>query len=272
MILFLVYYEKMSGEFTSILDAYVNTKKYLDNVKIKVVAKANKHLKQLRNSLPQNIEIELYNDEIKDIECDICVLSSFYFFQLARQEIRDFIKAKRYLVFDSSSFIIAEYNDINMMDLIPWNATVLCNNFNSRFCKNFKIYYHKIDFDRVISAASRPQLTQNNVLKKDSTILDPLTYNELLYKRNINISFNVSPERPKRFFENIGKSIFEFAYLNKPVYYSPENKCFDDGLTEYLSLFNINDNKEQIIKIPKKELMDKLSFQANDLLLTELTK
>ena len=51
-----------------------------------------------------------------------------------------------------------------------------------------------------------------------------------------------------------GKLIFEFLYFNKQVHYSPLNKCFNDGLTDYLALFGIDDNKEQDLNISKEEL------------------
>ena len=52
-----------------------------------------------------------------------------------------------------------------------------------------------------------------------------------------------------------GKLIFEFLYFGKQVHYSPVNK---DGLTDYLSLFGINDNIEQDLNISKEEIYDKL--------------
>lgn len=66
------------------------------------------------------------------------------------------------------------------------------------------------------------------------------------------------------YYENIGKLIFEFLYLGRSVYYSSKNKCFDDGLTYYLKLFDIDDNKTQKIEIKKEDIEEKLFFNDND--------
>ena len=66
--------------------------------------------------------------------------------------------------------------------------------------------------------------------------------------------------------------IFEFSALGKRVYYSRENKTQDDGLTEYLKLFGIDDNIDQEIKISEEELFDKLGMKDDDILLIDLLK
>ena len=67
------------------------------------------------------------------------------------------------------------------------------------------------------------------------------------------------------YMEMKGKLIFEFLYFGKKVHYSPDNKMFDDGLTDYFQLFNIDDNIEQDIHINKKEIYNKLiQFDDND--------
>ena len=55
-------------------------------------------------------------------------------------------------------------------------------------------------------------------------------------------------------------------------YYSRENKTQDDGLTEYLKLFGIDDNIDQEIKISEEELFDKLGMKDDDILLIDLLK
>ena len=55
--------------------------------------------------------------------------------------------------------------------------------------------------------------------------------------------------------------------MNKKVFYSVKNKTIDDGLTNYLRLFNINDNFDQEITITPEEVIDKLGFKNNDLIL-----
>ena len=58
------------------------------------------------------------------------------------------------------------------------------------------------------------------------------------YYRQIKVKY----DNPIKYYENIGKLIFEMNYLNRLVYYNPKHKSFEqDGLTDYLSLFNIDD-------------------------------
>lgn len=69
------------------------------------------------------------------------------------------------------------------------------------------------------------------------------------------------------------KLIFEFLYLNKNVHYLPINKYFDDGLTDYLKLFNIDDNIEQDLNISIDELYEKvIKFNEDDELLHFIEK
>lgn len=70
------------------------------------------------------------------------------------------------------------------------------------------------------------------------------------------------------YLEIKGKIPFEFNYFQKPVYYDASTKMIDDGFTDYLNLFGIDDNISQTILIPQKELYDKLiGCKDNDIIL-----
>ena len=62
----------------------------------------------------------------------------------------------------------------------------------------------------------------------------------------------------------------EFAYLSKEVYYTSENKMMNDGLTEYLQLFNIDDNYDQHIKLDVNRFEEVLFLNKDDIILTFL--
>ena len=65
-----------------------------------------------------------------------------------------------------------------------------------------------------------------------------------------------------------GKSIFEFLYYEKPVFYNAKPKTIDDGLTDYIRYFGIDDNITQELKIPKDVIYEKLIyFDDNDLVM-----
>lgn len=69
-----------------------------------------------------------------------------------------------------------------------------------------------------------------------------------------------------------GKLLFEFLYFNKYVYYNAVPKQDNDGLTDYLNYFNIDDNISQELKISKEEIYDKLiKFDSDNKIFNILT-
>lgn len=69
-----------------------------------------------------------------------------------------------------------------------------------------------------------------------------------------------------------GKLLFEFLYFNKYVYYNAAPKQDNDGLTDYLNYFNIDDNISQELKISKEEIYDKLiKFDSDNKILNLLS-
>ncbi|MCK9306953.1 MAG: hypothetical protein M0P17_05440 [Methanoculleus sp.] len=68
-----------------------------------------------------------------------------------------------------------------------------------------------------------------------------------------------------------GKLLFEFLYYNKYVYYNAVPKQDNDGLTDYLNYFNIDDNISQELKITKEEVYNKLiKFDSDNKILNIL--
>lgn len=78
---------------------------------------------------------------------------------------------------------------------------------------------------------------------------------------------------PGVFSENIGKAIFEFRWMNRPVHYSPANRTQPDGLTEYLALFGVDDTVEQELTFTRADV-DRLlvDLKPDDELVKALTK
>ena len=103
---------------------------------------------------------------------------------------------------------------------------------------------------------------------KDFNIHDYCQLDYFRHIRDINDTNNTIVKN----IEIKGKLIFEFLYFNKSVHYSPINKVVNDGLTDYLELFNINDNVEQDFHISREEIFDKLvKFDKTDTLLDIIT-
>ena len=62
-----------------------------------------------------------------------------------------------------------------------------------------------------------------------------------------------------------------FLYYNKYVYYNAVPKQDNDGLTDYLNYFNIDDNISQELKITKEEVYNKLiKFDSDNKILNIL--
>ena len=67
-----------------------------------------------------------------------------------------------------------------------------------------------------------------------------------------------------------GKLPFEFNYFGKKVQYDSTSKMMDDGFTDYMKLFGLDDNHDQTIQMPKAEIEKKLVGMKNDDLILQL--
>ena len=77
---------------------------------------------------------------------------------------------------------------------------------------------------------------------------------------------------PGMYAENIGKVIFEFRWLGRPVHYSPVNRTQPDGLTEYLAALGVDDRLEQDLTFTRADVDRVLGFNpADDALLRAVT-
>jgi hypothetical protein len=171
------------------------------------------------------------------------------------------IKCDKLIILDSLDFLMC--HNQNILDDLYYEISktsneiiVLANPFNFQFIKYDVIeYYHKFDFDRIKKLATTREVGPEYIQNREQ-IINPFMYKKFNYERYFKVGDG--------YYENICKIIYEFNYLNKIISYSPKNKTCDDGLTYYLKLFDIDDNKEQLIKIEKELIIDKLGFFKND--------
>ena len=78
---------------------------------------------------------------------------------------------------------------------------------------------------------------------------------------------------PGVYSENIGKVIFEFRWMDRPVHYSATNRTQPDGLTEYLALFGVDDTVDQDLTFTHDEVDRMLvGLPADDPLMLAVTK
>lgn len=95
-------------------------------------------------------------------------------------------------------------------------------------------------------------------------------YIEQLYKNKIvemqpKNDDNLYTDDGARYYENIGKLMFEFILLGKESQYLPKNKKFYDSLSEYMNYLDLDDNNTYIFTSKEKQYFEeKLFMQSND--------
>lgn len=101
--------------------------------------------------------------------------------------------------------------------------------------------------------------------------------NDAMYNYNFNVHHYQSMKWRRRDcmrqglnLEIKGKLPFEFNYFGKKVQYDSTSKMMNDGFTDYMKLFGLDDNHDQTIQIPKAEIEKKLVGMKNDDLVLQL--
>lgn len=276
----ILFYPQMNGITTSLFDLYFNLKKYgVVNLKCYIFIDCLKlqeqmlYIKTIYKSLPLNkvncefIDINNIDKFYKNNKFNVLIVSF---------SITKYLSCLKFcynkLIVLDSGLMFYDYitnnniknNYIEQME----NVFVLGNRINMNFYRNnYYLYYHKFSNERLEFIKNKfPVINQvfnesvRNTEDTDEIKFKYMMYNKLEYQRWREITKGI-------YSENIGKMIFEFLWLGKKVHYSPKNKSQDDGLTDYLSLFNIDDNVEQNLNITKNEIENKLFMKKNDLIL-----
>lgn len=256
-------YFKMNGTVTSLLDTYFNLKKYLNDVTFNIVCNP-KHIKNFLKYKCDYPNIECI--ALKKTSFDTLIISADFIGQY--YNIFKLFNYNKLIILDSFKIYIDNYKNKNFTANIInelQKCYVLGNNFNKQFFKsNYYLYYHKFSKDRLdflklkYSDSNDSTILLRKESDKDYYLHKFSSYNYERFHTCDNVTY----------IENIGKMIFEYRYLNKQVHYSIHNKTIDDGLTEYLSLFDIDDNYSQDIFITEKDIQDKLFMKDNDLILS----
>lgn len=177
-------------------------------------------------------------------------------------KIISYINLKSFLYLkDGNLELFDVYNHSNMHYLItPFVSDRLKN-----FACNKYIYYVKLSKYRLDNAKlSYNNSVYNNTLYETDKYMPNFNihdYGSLIYTRRNYFDADY-------YVEIKGKSIFEFLYYEKPVFYNAKPKTIDDGLTDYIRYFGIDDNITQELKIPKDVIYEKLiCFDDNDLVM-----
>lgn len=270
-------YNAISGASIDYIDLYLNLKQYLP-VNLTILVNYDKIItvkklielyftKTLASQLVKTLRVK-FDKQVAQTDIIICKYGTL---------LDKYIDIELY----NNIFLIVDLrlacHAINNMheDILyhPHIKRIICTDFLYKIYKNTSIlfnYYHKF---------SQTRLDNIRISNKKNTFSDWNNYSQ--HKSNLN--FNIHEYEALNWYrhkiqnntynfdycmEMKGKLIFEFLYFGKQVHYSSVNKQFNDGLTDYLSLFGIDDNIVQDLHISKQAIFDKLvKFDENDKLL-----
>lgn len=259
----------ISGNLIDGLDLYYNLRDYFD-CDYFILIKTNQ-MKLLYHKLKTTFNPPVYNDIIQHIRLDN--------FQIDFDKYDVFIYKYNYYRLNHD---ITKYNGIL---LNGWSATRELIYYKNNVFANFKhvatspflLKYDKAN-NYFIYYAKFSKYRLDNIIhsNKEWTFSDYANYEKLKTSQNFSIhdysklAYSRHKVDETNFYAEIkGKLIFEFLYFGKQVHYSPKNKVFDDGLTDYLNLFGIDDNIEQDLNISREEVYETLvKFDENDELLS----
>lgn len=276
MVQVLIYYPYLDGTSTSLIDTYYNLKSFGVDIECYVAVDTSdmkrnlEYIQTLKKSTPKDFYYktillkEIYNKNFNNL------IMSFGIFRFVDKLPTNY---NHLFLLDAGripyDYFLNNKAFINHVKKLK-NVCVYGNRCNQIFFNfsKYKIWYHKFSKERF------------NFLKKLVVIQQTLTEDKRENTGNIKFDYMLSNELKYNrwreingeYRENIGKMIFEFSALGKKVVYSPKNKNCDDGLTEYLALFGINDKIEQKIVINEEQLFDVLGMHENDILLNDIQK
>ena len=260
----------LDGSFIDCLDLYYNIREYIDTDYY--ILLPPEHTLLFLHKLKSIFTIELYNNILKHIypynfPIDYSLYNLFiyrYNYYLTNPDIAKFNSilinswtAMQELIYNRNNIFIRFKNVISTPFILNYDRS-----------RRYFIDYHKLSKYRL------DNIMHNNILCNTFSNYDE--YQELKVTKNFNVHnySGLTYARHKHdntdfYMEMKGKLIFEFLYFNKPVHYSPIHKYFNDGLTDYLSLFNIDDNIEQDLHISSSHIYHNLvKFTKHDKLVS----
>lgn len=277
MVTVLIYYPYLDGTSTSLIDTYYNLKQFDVDIECYVAIDAQniknnvEYIQALKKSTPPDFDYKIIPlEKIYKKQFDNLVMS-FGIFRFVEELPTNY---NHLFLLDAGrvayDHFVGNSKCADYVRALP-NVSVYGGKTNGKFLNmdNYKVWYHKFSKERFNVLKQLPR--NNNIVttqdreKTGNIKYDYLLTNEYHYNRYMRWGDFVGG-----YWENIGKMVFEFPALGKKVFYSPKNKNCDDGLTEYLGLFGIDDNVEQEIKIDEAQLFEVLGMHEDDVLLNDI--
>lgn len=279
---------ELNGAYTSFEDLFYNLKRFTDNdVRFIILYEDKDVLVRFKEYLAfgtgicyLQIEKEGYHNmkfPIKyDIKGDINVIST----EIIQLEWHDrFVQHsnKTYLLYPAFVYkdegldhSIFEYQ---MNYIKEHDVLTICNEFNAKYVDNSFVWYMKFSPER-IEKIKKLVSSENGTLvaedyyknKMEGKNIKPFSYKKYEYYRyDKKNDFNNYTDGGARYYENIGKLMFEFVFLGKESTYSPKNKKFFDGLSEFMRYIGYDDEKEHTFTKDDMPLLEeKLYMNEND--------
>lgn len=260
------YYNGLAGTFTSLIDIYLSLLRF--GIKSQFViflgeSESTFHLAKTQFPQIPFVEARKKNDFYRlNVSFDTLVTNSETVYNIFMP-----VMAKSTIVLDSMcAFRYAENKRFQDRMKMLRNPYILANPWTMESLsflntENKMIYYHKFSQERMEFLEKKYKDTvYNRILVRDlnsrKPAFDRFEYDGYLYKRY--------RTNGTSYYDNIAKLIFEYRYLGKNVFYSCENKTFNDGLTYYLRLFGIDDNISQYIYFDKSDICNILMMKHTD--------
>jgi len=245
---------RLTGTFTSLIDSYINIKKYIEDVNIKTFVRMpssnwidlcikNRHFGSKRVTLSMTKE--------KNFSSDIIVCSARFLIDIVLHSLN--VECNNMIILDSFDAACFRFLPQNNLDqIIPTkNFTFLANKANIKAIgTNSYEYYHKFSKER----------------------LETLSFDHKHFYYSRKDKWYIKTGR-KTWFENIGKGIFERIYHGVNVHYSTKGMTTKDGLYHYLNLFGIDGCKDHFpLPMTKIQIENLLFMRDDDLLLKTIRK
>jgi hypothetical protein len=259
------YYGVIDGVFASIIDLYYNLLEYID-VDFSIVTidpeKCIKHLFKNNNG-------DLVNKIVTEnkFERDIIICSA----RLLYDEVCE-LECNKLIVLDSLDLSKSLYGvHPNIYQFIPVNlvkddVVFLSNPANIMIDCIYSqiVYYQKLSKQRLESLPPyRGRFVDDYSLKMR------FFYNTYDYRRTDKEYMEI---KRNKYFENVGRSIFEHIYFGKKVYYYTDGMFMKDGLFYYLDLFGVNGMIRHSPLLITKEMVESILFMDENDVILDLIK
>ena len=250
-IIMVIHAGEFNGAITNFVDTFQNIKLHNPNVKLFVLHDRRRIVTNFQADLPSMNDVSYVPFSVKFlrivVECaDSLIIDKQVMLDLIANDLKP--QSSRItllypsLICEVFGFSSATIQQIEFF-LKTNNVIVVGNEFNRKILSpmvNYVPWLLKFSEQRLTNLSQRVPtrgvFTTKTYTKLKTTDdrVDAFDFAEYHYSRR--------EVCPGVFFENIGKLVFEFAVLGRKVTYSPANKQYFDGLSEYFTELGVTDD------------------------------